>query len=232
MEDGKSIGGAGRLTDAIIDKLQVYYVNAIRANKENVDDMRQAIWAIWYHESSTDSDPQHGACPAGPESWCGYRRAQAEGTVDQYKHPHPIPMAIMKEIKPIFKDLAATELLKRCLKGRTQNSNESFNNKVWSVCPKTSNSGLRIVKIAAADAVASFNDGNASKLAVLQKLDCKVGKFARVSLGQHDVLRVKMAQKRLREATKEARRTRRRLRLEDHSKSIQREGTTYAAGAF
>ena len=139
-------------------------------------------------------------------------------------------MAIMKEIKPVFKDLAATELLKRCLEGRTQNANESFNNKVWSVCPKTSNSGLKIVKIAAADAVASFNDGNISRLATLQKLDCEVSKFATAVLGQRDILRVKSAEKRLHESTKEARRTRRRLRLENHNKSIEKEGTTYAAG--
>lgn len=141
MENGKGIGGVGRLTGAVIGKLQVYYGNAIRANKDSVDEMRKAIWAIWYHEASTDSDPQHYFCPSGSESWCGYRRAQVEGTERSYRHPHPIPVAIMKEIKPIFKDLVATELLKKCLRGRTQNANESFNNKEWTICPKNTNSG-------------------------------------------------------------------------------------------
>lgn len=232
LADGKGIGGAGRLTDSVIDKLQVYYGNAIRGNKGNIEDMRKSIWAIWYHEVSTDSEPLHSMCPSGRESWCGYRRAQAEGAEKTYRHPHPIPMAVMTEIKPIFKDLVATELLKRCLKGRTQNPNESFNNKVWSICPKNTNCGYKVVKVAAADAVATFNEGNASRLQVLQHLDVTVEKFAETALRQRDILRVKYAEKRLRESTKEARRTRRRLMLEEHGKNITKEGTTYAAGAF
>lgn len=35
LEDGKTIGGKGRLTDKQEDKLQVYYGNAIRANKNS-----------------------------------------------------------------------------------------------------------------------------------------------------------------------------------------------------
>ena len=64
-------------------------------------------------------------------------------------HPLPISMAVMKEIKPVFKDLC----------DRTQNANESLNNRVRAICPKTSNSGHKIVKIAAYDAVGTFNDG-------------------------------------------------------------------------
>ena len=79
-------------------------------------------------------------------------------------------MAIMKEIKQVFKDLIATELLN--LKGRTQNANESFNSKVLSVCLKTLNIGFKTIKIAAEDALATFNEGNASSLGVLEKLDC------------------------------------------------------------
>ena len=232
LADGKGIGGAGRLTDAVIDKLQVYYGNAIRGNKNKIDEMRNAIWAIWYPEASTDSDPQHYMCPSGEESWCGYRRAQADDAEKSYKHPHPIPMAVMKEIKPIFKDLVATDLLKRCVKRRTQNPNESFNNRVWAICPKTTNSGYKIVKIAAADAVATFNEGNTSRLQVLKHLDVTVEKFAETALGHRDILRVKSAEKRVRESTKEARRTRRRLRLEENGRNMSKEGTTYAAGAF
>ncbi|GFU85080.1 uncharacterized protein TNCV_1553431 [Trichonephila clavipes] len=43
VSDGKTIGGKGRLTDAIISKLTTFYGNAIRANSHNVNEMRQAV---------------------------------------------------------------------------------------------------------------------------------------------------------------------------------------------
>ncbi|GFT09122.1 hypothetical protein TNCV_4105721 [Trichonephila clavipes] len=46
LSDGKTIGGKGRLTDAIISKLTTFYGNAIRANSHNVNEMRQAVWAV------------------------------------------------------------------------------------------------------------------------------------------------------------------------------------------
>lgn len=232
LEDGKGIGGYGRLTDALINKLQIYYGNAIREHKDSVDDMRRAIWAIWYHVGSTDSDPQHYACPSGPDTWCGYRRAQTQGLQATYKHPHPVPAAVLKEIKPVFKNLCTTELLTRCLGANTQNANESFNNTVWRICPKTSNSGHKVVKLAVYDAVSSFNDGTFSKIYILEKLGIEVGKFTRQAFDRRDILRIQCAEKRKRESTKEARRTKRRLRFEEQSKQVEIEGPTYGAGAF
>lgn len=43
LDDGKSIGGRGRLSQKEIDSLQVYYGKAIRENNSSVDDMRKAI---------------------------------------------------------------------------------------------------------------------------------------------------------------------------------------------
>ncbi|GFU40489.1 uncharacterized protein TNCV_1208481 [Trichonephila clavipes] len=72
LSDGKTIGGKGRLTDAIISKLMNFYGNAIRANSHNVNEMRQAVWAVWAHTSSTDDEPKHCFCPKGKISWCKY----------------------------------------------------------------------------------------------------------------------------------------------------------------
>ena len=74
LEDGKSIGGTGRLTDKRIDKLQVYYGKDIRENTHDVNAMRQAVMAIWHHTKSTDEDPDHDLCPPGADSWCGSKR--------------------------------------------------------------------------------------------------------------------------------------------------------------
>lgn len=66
----KSLGGRGKLTGKMIDKLSVYYGLAIRRNHDSVEKMRNAIWATYYHYSSTDENPQHQYCPSGEESWC------------------------------------------------------------------------------------------------------------------------------------------------------------------
>ena len=48
-------GGKGRLTDKVIDALQVYYGGAIPNSKNDIEGMEQAIWAVYYHSISTDN---------------------------------------------------------------------------------------------------------------------------------------------------------------------------------
>ncbi|GFV33688.1 uncharacterized protein TNCV_4568031 [Trichonephila clavipes] len=69
LSDGKTIGGKGRLTDSLIDKLAYYYGNAIRCNSTSVKEMRKAIWAVWGHSCSTDDEPMHWFCPTNPNTW-------------------------------------------------------------------------------------------------------------------------------------------------------------------
>ncbi|KAH7957958.1 hypothetical protein HPB51_028056 [Rhipicephalus microplus] len=63
------LGGKGKLSDALIDRLQNYYGFAIRANVGNLCGL---MWAS-------------GLCPLGPKSWCGYQRLEALG---QGKYVH------------------------------------------------------------------------------------------------------------------------------------------------
>lgn len=74
----KGLGGKGKLTGKMIDKLTVYYGLAIRKNYESADNMRTAILATYNHYSSTNENPKHELCPAGAESWCEWQRAYAE----------------------------------------------------------------------------------------------------------------------------------------------------------
>ncbi|GFT68646.1 uncharacterized protein TNCV_2759191 [Trichonephila clavipes] len=62
---GKCLSGKNRLTEHEMDNLQSYYGSAIRRNHSSVQNMRQAIWAIFLHKLSTDEYPQHGFCPIG-----------------------------------------------------------------------------------------------------------------------------------------------------------------------
>ncbi|GFV64968.1 uncharacterized protein TNCV_3963791 [Trichonephila clavipes] len=68
LSGGKTIGGKGRLTDSLIDKLAHYYGNAIRCNSTSIKEMRKAIWAAWGHSCSTDDEPMHWFCPTNPNT--------------------------------------------------------------------------------------------------------------------------------------------------------------------
>ncbi|GFW54068.1 uncharacterized protein TNCV_3828761 [Trichonephila clavipes] len=149
LSDGKTIGGKGRLTDAIISKLTTFYGNAIRANSHNVNEMRQAVWAVWAHTSSTDDEPKHWFCPKGKNSWCKYNVSVHNNTVNEFSHKNTLPKAVSEVIKPVFKDLSHLKLLRRCLRGKTQKANESLNSLIWKYSPKLIGSGINVTKIAA-----------------------------------------------------------------------------------
>lgn len=102
--------GKSRLTLNVIDTLQNYYEMAIRKNIDNLHNMFQAVSSTFYHKMSTDEEPKHGICPPGEGSWCKYQRSMV--TKEPFSHKNSIPMAVLNKIKPIYKDLSRTELLK------------------------------------------------------------------------------------------------------------------------
>lgn len=194
--------------------------------------MRKAIWAIWNHKASTDENPLHHFCPKGPESWCTYQKANCTDTVNQYKHRNTIPVAVMDFIKPIFDDLSKPQLLRRCLKGKTQNANESYNSVLWNICPKRGFAGKKIVEIAAYEAALAFNEGNTAKNQVLEVLKIVPGKYFERAMENFDILRVGFSEKKAKLGTLEVRRARRKLRIEKEQKDKEREGVRYAVGEF
>lgn len=159
LADGKSIGGKGRLTDALIDQIQTFYGLAIRRNSGNLESMKKAVWAVYFHLVSTDYAPSHALCS---EDWCKYLQASDKESYKHEKHTH-VPSAIMDVIKPIFRDLAHPNLLMKCLHGGTQNPNESLNNVIWVRIPKNVFVQLNTLKLGAMDGAAVFNDGNISR---------------------------------------------------------------------
>ena len=69
----------------------------------------------------------------------------------------------IKHVKSIFEDLSKDDLLSRCLHGKTQNQDESFNGTIWNHVLKQ-----RFIKltfeIGVYDSVAHFNIGNLATL--------------------------------------------------------------------
>lgn len=232
LSDGKGLSGKGRLTDSIINKLTVYYGNAIRKNSNSVNSMRNAIWAIYFHTRSNDKEPLHSFCPIDVSSWCKYNQAVASGNVNNFHHADTLPAAIMDVIKPVFNALTKPELLKRCLGSHTQNPNESFNSLIWQICPKVSGSGRIIAEIAAQEAILMFNEGQKGRLSVMKALSLCPGINCATFHYAKDIKRIKCAEERHDKNTLEARRLNRLKKLNLLSKLSKEEGVTYESGAF
>lgn len=242
-ESGKSgitLGGKrkGGLTGITITKLTRYYGNAIR-NKDNcgsVQDMKTAIFATLSHCMSTDTKPQHTRCPDGPTSWCFYQRALANkcnpGSHDENIHT-PLAEQVVAKIMPAYQRLASDSLLERCMKGRTQNANESLHSLIWRKCPKVTFVSKRRVDDAVGGAVAEFNFG--CHAVIPEMLD-----FSSISPGDQtkklarrkDVRRVKRSTLRASKGYEQKRRCIRLALLRSEEEKKQEEGCTYAPGSF
>jgi hypothetical protein len=227
LSDGLKIGGKkGRLTDSVIDSLQNYYGLAIRRNKNDLEKMKKDVWATLFHKASTDDNPQHQLCD---EVWCKYKQATKENKT--YKHNNSLDKVIIDVIKPVFRDLANTKLLEKCLHGRTQNINESFNSVVWSRIPKNNFVGLQTLRFGTFDSVITFNEGNKGRLEVLKELGVKVGRNCAKFLSEIDHYRMIKSDIACEEKTKLTRKRKRMIRkkLLDAEKENEQD---YAAGMF
>lgn len=203
LSDGKPLTGKGRLTDSVINDLQSYYGLAIRNNCDSVDSMKRAVWAIFFHKGSTIEKPSHGLCPKGVTSWCKYNRSIAQ----ERPLPEPtntLPSAVLQVIRPTFQDLSDPVLLKKCVHGKTQNQNESFNNMVWSRILKNNFVGLSTLQIGAYDAVVCYNEGALGKVRVLEELIGRCGANCVVGLKQQDQRRVYQAEIAMKDIEKRA----------------------------
>lgn len=229
LDDGKPIGGKGRLTKSEIDLLQTYYGKAIRSNCNNVQEMKKAVWASFFHKSSTDERHSHGLCLPGADSWCGYQRSLVTG--EEYTHKHSLPPAVLEKIKPVYRKLADEELLKRCLHGKTQNQNESFNSCIWQRVPKTVFVGAKTIHIGVYDAIICFNDGCYKRIHVMKAMDIEPGENMKIALRALDLNRVAKADRALEEMSKEARVKRRGLKRKQEDKEAK-QTDSYSPGAF
>ena len=231
LHDGKSIGGKGRLTDKLIDSLQVYYGRAIRNNLQSTELMKNAVMAIWNHKRSTDEKPHHELCPKGSNSWCGYQRDIANKQ-SKYQHDNPLPIAVASAIQPVFEALSDESLLKACLHGGTQNQNEAFNSLIWQRAPKRTHSGLPTVQTALYLAIGIFNDGGRTILDVLEELGIAPGNYCVSFYKQLDKRRLYHAAYKSSEKAKIRRKTLRNRKRGYFDKDHETEGAQYESGAF
>jgi len=102
--------------------------------------MKKCCRASFYHYIKTSDDneeQQHKYCPKTSDTWCFYHRMKLQ-SIEKKKN---IEVSNRKRItldpifrqilKPMIRKLTSKKLLRRCLRGVTQNSNESLNSVVW-----------------------------------------------------------------------------------------------------
>lgn len=230
--DNKTVGGKGRLTKVKIDQIQRNYGKAIRSHSGNLKDMQNAIWAIFHHMIKPPKNiplkKQHSYCPKGKDSWCKFNN-DLKTKKKTYSESQRLPCVFSEPLKPIFHRLAATELLQKCLKGLTQNPNESFNNLIWQRCPKTMFCSKDRIVSAVSEAVCVFNTGAGAKALILRAAGIKdVGTNALLAWRSRDKQRLASASQKVQQKYKTWRVSRKTTMKEDKKK----ENEHYEAGAF
>ena len=87
--------------------------------------MKTSIYASLFHVASSKKHSYHDHCMKGAQSWCAYQKHTAIGA-SSYKPGPGLPLKVIAELKPVYKQLSTNELLAKCLHGLTQNNNGSF----------------------------------------------------------------------------------------------------------
>ena len=227
----KGLGGRGRLTDATIDRLQNLFGVAIRQNAGNLEGMYSATLASLFHVAPSKDNNLHIHCPTGSSSWCRFNADKANNT-KLYKPRPGLPMDVILKIRPIYQDLSKKSELTKCLHGKTQNANESFNGTIWDRMPKDTYVSLSNLELGVYDAVANFNIGFKATVLVYEKLVLIPGKYTLNGCKHLNAKRLKFSQYRSNAGNKTRRQMLRAKKLRKTDKLKESEGKIYEAGGF
>ena len=192
--------------------------------------MREAILASFYHECSTDENPDHKYCPAGADSWCEWRKADANKNLKNFNHPPAFSKEIKEILEAIYVELTSEDLLSRCVGANTQNNNESLNACVWNIAPKHSFAGKDVVEIAAFSAACVFNEGLFPILKVMETMGVQIGPNATFYAEKVNSARIDKAEHAASRTSKQHRIAVRNAKsLENYALEVE-EGVMYGAG--
>ena len=95
--------------------------------------------------------------------------------------------------------------LAKCLHGKTQNQNESFNSMIWERVRKITYVGKDILDFAVYDAAANFNDGRQGTIDLFKQLNIRPGYHTTISCYMLNKRRVDSAKYKSTESTKKRR---------------------------
>lgn len=111
----------------------------------------------------------------------------------------------MSAIKPIFKNLSNSDLLKKCLHNGIQNPNESVKFIIWSRIPKTTFIRLSTLRFSVYEVITCFNRGSTAKCLIFDELSMKVGNNCVEATKKKDIQRIRRAEIAVLECTKKVR---------------------------
>ncbi|CAF1146228.1 unnamed protein product [Rotaria magnacalcarata] len=166
-----SYGLAIRQSGATIKSTAVILLDVITKSHFIVDlDPDQAVLtmqrycraAFLHNIKQSDRELQHACCPTGLDSWCSYQRdkhVSPSQRTDHVKDTKRLDAVFLDILTPMIESLTDPSLLRRCLRGMTQNANESINSVVWSILSKAKYHGYQSVRGAAAISSILFNRG-------------------------------------------------------------------------
>lgn len=120
-------------------------------------------------------------------------------------------------------------LLQRCLKGFTQNNNESFNQLIWKISPKSVGGTASVVEIAANVAAYTFNEGSFALLSFLNEMGLTTGPSAHQWARKSDGVRITSANEQAARTSK-AGRIQRRQEQKDALDILNDSVSLYVAG--
>ncbi|KAK6178187.1 hypothetical protein SNE40_012997 [Patella caerulea] len=226
---GCPIDGKGRLTKDRVVAMQNYYGRAIKDHVHDLSGMVNGTWSIFFHYLD-DGKPHHNHCPKGSDSWCWYNRQIADGIAVPVRGEHttPLPLHVLEAIKPVFERLCSPQLLKRCLRGGTQNNNECLNSVIWTRAPKHKNASLLTIKNAVARGILEFNKGSTTLIDIMDRASLSPGPNAKRFCQKKDNQRIKKSAHECSERFKKIRKEKESLRKSIENK--RKEGKTYGAG--
>ena len=122
--------------------------------------------------------------------------------------------------------------MKKCLHGKTQNQNESFNSTLWERIPKNNYVGLQKLRLGVYDSVSNFNDGRQGCIDIFTKLGLNPGHYTTVCCDMLNKRRILSSKHKSTEHVKKARKIiRAQKKVKTHTKK-QQEGKTYKKGGF
>ena len=230
LENGKAIGGKGRLTLTRIDIMQSFYGLAIRKNKGDPEAMARSTRAILKHYSE---DVSHDDCPIGKDSWCSFQRDKTTGQNSHKAIKDPLPKAVMDVMQPLFSRLGSVEFLSACKHCRTQNVNESYHNVVWSMAPKSCYVSSAETKLAFELATLLFNKGHQR---CLQDVCGEIGVTAHENMKNQwnltDIEKQSNKSRQKGETFKQRRKKLKRKFVKTNDAFVHKEGVHYQSGAF
>ena len=138
-----------------------------------------------------------------------WQRTKTQGK-DQGSHKdHDIFSAeIGKKLVPISQRQTDTNLLKRCSRVGTQNTNESLHHLIWKICPKAKYVGKKTIETAVTMSVCQFSMGASFQSMLLKALSMDLGAFLEQGSNEKDFNRLKKQKKASQEDSKKTRRAR------------------------